>query len=169
MAKTSLSSVTESYCLSNILCFSAGARAHSLYRSPKKKGARALTLLGLADVQRKFRWVSDVRGASTGDGKIWHRSDLFDLISAGQWPPPGCATMCISNVQVPMYVLSDRALSLSHVIQKNFSGVESQLSVPRRIWNKFSNKSRMAIEQAWGELTSRFRFLRTTINWISED
>jgi len=50
---------------------------------------------------------------------------------------------------------------------KPFPG--ANLSLPKRIFNKWLSRSRQAIEQAWGELSARFRFLRTDITWMSED
>ena len=39
----------------------------------------------------------------------------------------------------------------------------------QKLFNKFMSSSRLAIEQAWGEMSSRFRFMRTDITWMSLD
>ncbi len=49
------------------------------------------------------------------------------------------------------------------------TGAESTLSLEKRVFNKLLSRSRMTIEEAWGELSSRFRFLRTDITWASHD
>ena len=103
----------------------------------------------------------------TGDGRVWNQSDLAHDIASGAWPPLGAATKLIGLIQVPFFFLADGAFRLSANTMKPYPG--SNLSLHKRIYNKWLSRSRQVIEQAWGELSARFRFLRTDITWMSED
>ena len=124
------------------------------------KGFFSVVLLALVDADYKFIWA-DVGGLGhQSDAQIYNNSELKLEMETGYLDIPGPAPLPHDNQNVPYFILGDDAFALATNMMKPYSLRGLQHS--HRIYNYRISRARRVVENAFGILANRFRFLLRT-------
>ncbi|XP_070390818.1 uncharacterized protein [Dermacentor albipictus] len=119
------------------------------------KGWYSIILLALVDHKYRFRYINVGSPGRCHDAYVYHRSRLADAVKGPLFRRP-LAT--ISGTAVPPLILCDQAFPLTVNLIKPFSH-RAQLSEEQRLFNYNLSKARRIVENAFGRLKARFRFI----------
>lgn len=120
----------------------------------------SLVLLAVCDVNSKFLYVQIGSAGSESDGGVFASSELYNLLENDciNIPPPEN----IGNLgPVPYYIIGDAAFALGKYVLRPYAG--TFLEPEEDYFNHRLSSARMSIEQSFGILAQRFRFLLSSI------
>ncbi|XP_049522528.1 uncharacterized protein LOC125945022 [Dermacentor silvarum] len=118
------------------------------------KGWHSVILLALVDHCYVFRYTNVGSPGRCHDAHVYHQSSLSRLVSGPTFRHP---TTLISGVAVPPLILCDQAFPLTPNLIKPFASTSS--SEEQKHFNYQLSKSRRIVENAFGRLKARFRFI----------
>jgi hypothetical protein len=127
------------------------------------KGYFSTVLLGIADADYKFLYVSIGAEGKASDGGIWNKCTFYEYLSDTNNPlniPEACAINGIP-FNIPYFLVGDEAFRLGPHLMKKFPGIGSTRI--QKIYNYRLSRCRRIIENTFGILTCRFRIFRRTI------
>lgn len=113
-----------------------------------------MILLALVDHRYRFRYTNVGSPGRCHDSFVYGRSVLCKVIESGSFKRP---TATIEGVCVPPIVLCDQAFALSPNLQKPYAN--AQPDTQERAYNYNLSKNRRIVENAFGRLKARFRFI----------
>ncbi|KAL1447466.1 hypothetical protein MTO96_044281 [Rhipicephalus appendiculatus] len=118
------------------------------------KGWYSMILLALVDHRYRFRYTNVGSPGRCHDSFVYGRSALCRAIETGAFKRP---TATIEGVCVPPIVLCDQAFALSPNLQKPYAN--AQPDTQERAYNYNLSKTRRVVENAFGRVKARFRFI----------
>ena len=131
------------------------AQSGSLYRNYKK--FFSIVLLGLVDADYKFIWA-DVGGLGhQSDAQLYNDSDLQECLEDGTLDIPAPSPLPNDNQDTPYFFVGDDAFALRTTMMKPYS--QRGLSDSHLIYNYRISRARRVVENAFGILAQRWRFL----------
>ena len=98
---------------------------------------------------------------SCSDAQIFNACQLKRKIDDGRIGFPDPAPITQGGIDVPYFILADDAFTLKTWFMKPYG--RRMLTRDERIANYRISRSRRVVENAFGILVSRFRFMMTTI------
>ena len=152
-------------------CIGAIDGKHCPIRKPKKsgsefwsyKGGFSINILAIADADCNFIWVELGGKGGHGDTTIFYSCELYSSLqrNLSDLPVPRpLSDHPLDTSNVPYYLLGDDAFALEPYLMKPFKGV--QLCNKRRRYNYRLSRARRVVENAFGILVHRWRFLMRT-------
>ncbi|XP_050033077.3 uncharacterized protein [Dermacentor andersoni] len=118
------------------------------------KGWHSVILLALVDHHYMFRYINVGSPGRCHDAHVYHQSSLSRVVAGPTFRQP---TSLISGVAVPPLILCDQAFPLTPNLIKPFASTSS--SKEQKLFNYELSKSRRIVENAFGRLKARFRFV----------
>ncbi|XP_037508358.1 uncharacterized protein LOC119384138 [Rhipicephalus sanguineus] len=118
------------------------------------KGWYSVILLALVDHNYMFRFINVGSPGRCHDAHVYHQSSLSRLIEGPTFRTPKTT---LGNVAVPPLVLCDQAFPLTPNLMKPFAS--TSCSEEQKHFNYQLSKSRRIVENAFGRLKARFRFI----------
>ncbi|XP_077552785.1 uncharacterized protein LOC144167380 [Haemaphysalis longicornis] len=115
----------------------------------------SMILLALVDHRYRFRFVNVGSPGRCHDSFVYQRSHLARHVNGPLFQTP---VANISGTAVPPLILCDQAFPLTPNLIKPFSH-RSQLDDGQRRFNYELSRSRRIVENAFGRMKARFRFL----------
>ncbi|XP_037501349.1 uncharacterized protein LOC119375240 [Rhipicephalus sanguineus] len=119
------------------------------------KAMYSMILLALVDHRYRFRYVSVGSPGRCHGSYVYQRSLLENAVQGHLFRRP---LLTISGIAVPPLILCDQAFPLTANLIKPFSH-RAQLSNEQRLFNYNLSKARRIVENAFGRLKARFRFI----------
>jgi len=130
-------------------------KSGSLYRNYKK--FFSIVLLGLVDADYKFIWA-DVGGMGhQSDAQLYNDSELKECLLDGTLNVPDPSPLPNDDEDTPYFLIGDDAFALRTYMMKPYSALG--LSESQRIFNYRISRARRVVENAFGILAQRWRFL----------
>lgn len=128
------------------------------------KGFFSIILLGLVAADYKFMWV-DVRGnGSISDCAVFNRSHLKEDWENGTLGLPEADELPGDNRPIAYFIVGDDAFPLKKWLMKPFS--KCNHTDEERIYSYRISRARHIIENTFGILANRFRYLLTTLQEV---
>ena len=148
------------------------------------KGFFSVVLMALVNANYEFTYVDVGTNGRISDGGVWGKSALKNAIENGSLDIPGITRLPGSEAAVPHVIVADEAFGLKQYLMRPYPGRH----IPReeRIFNyrykitmhwhrrmtKLAfccrlSRARRIVENAFGILCNRWRFLLSTINLSS--
>ncbi|KAH7967949.1 uncharacterized protein LOC119381906 [Rhipicephalus sanguineus] len=119
------------------------------------KGWYSMILLALVDHPYRFRYVNVGSPGRCHYSYVYQRSLLENAVQGPLFRRP---LLTISGTAAPPLILCDQAFPLTANLIKPFSH-RAQLSNEQRLFNYNLSKARRIVENAFGRLKARFRFI----------
>nr|XP_015192141.1 PREDICTED: uncharacterized protein LOC102689759 [Lepisosteus oculatus] len=135
--------------------------AHSGSTSYNYKGRFSVVLMGIADANYSFTYVSVGCQGRIPDAGIFAHSDLHRAMDEGRLSIPPAEPLPDTNTVLPYAFLGDDAFPLRPDLMKPYS--HRQLDHDQRVFNYRLSRARRVVENAFGILANRLRVFRTTI------
>lgn len=114
----------------------------------------SMILLAVIDHRYRFRYTNVGSPGRCHDPFVYGRSTLRKLIESDLFQHP---TAAIEGVHVPPIILCDQAFSLTCNLQKPYANAWP--NTPEYEFNYNLSKSRRIVENAFGRMKARFRFV----------
>ena len=129
------------------------------------KGHNSIVLMALIDTNSRFIYVDIGCNGRVSDGEVWSNSSLSELLMDESNPlniPPS-KQLPGRNIKIPYFIVADRAFPLKTYIMHPYPS--RNLYKKKRIFNYRLSKARMNGENAFGILSSRFKFLLKSLHF----
>ena len=130
-----------------------------LYRN--YKGTFSIVLLAVVDARYRFLYIDVGCNGRISDGGVFNRSTLAQAINDNSLNIPQPRDLPGTDVQCPFYFVADDAFKLSESLMKPYPF--RNMSKPERIYNYRISRGRRIVENAFGILAQRFRFLQANL------
>ncbi|XP_049516618.1 uncharacterized protein LOC125942471 [Dermacentor silvarum] len=114
----------------------------------------SIILLAVVDHKYHFRYINVGSPGRCHDASVYGRSKLHTLIENGTFSSP---TAIIESINIPPIILCDQAFPLSPNLQKPFPN--AQPGSREGVFNYNLSKTRRIVENGFGRLKARFRFV----------
>ncbi|KAK8762970.1 hypothetical protein V5799_034421 [Amblyomma americanum] len=137
------------------------AKSGSIYYNYKK--TFSIILFAVVDANCRFIYTDVGAPGSQGDAGVWQTTPLQKNITnetAGL--PDGVKVASSPDIVVPPVLVGDDAFPIGRNLMKPFS--DKKLTEDKKIFNYRLSRARRVVENAFGILANRFRFLHTVIN-----
>nr|XP_054931764.1 uncharacterized protein LOC129387071 [Dermacentor andersoni] len=141
------------------VCITKPANSGSLYFNYKK--SFSIMLLAVVDANYKFTYIDVGVPGARGDAGVWQTTPLQEALEGNRANLPDHVEVG-PGLFLPPVFLADDAFPIGKNLMKPYGG--SSLSGDQRIFNYRLSRARRVVENAFGILANRFRFLLTTIN-----
>lgn len=115
----------------------------------------SMILLALVDHRYRFRFVNVGSPGRCHDAYVYQRSQLATAVEGPLFRAP---LAVISGTAVPPLILCDQAFPLTPNLVKPFPH-RGQLSEEQKTYNYHLSRSRRIVENAFGRMKARFRFV----------
>jgi DDE superfamily endonuclease len=134
--------------------------------SPKKtdavdyynfKGWYSTVLFAVCDARYRFTYFKIGSPGRVNDGFIFRHSNLKHILDSKSEQLARLGSV-IDNVEIPLHIIADSAFPLLNQVMKPFPHV-SVLSEAQKQFNFRLSRARRVIENAFGRLKLRFRYL----------
>jgi hypothetical protein len=150
-------------------CLGALDGKHVVIRKPACSGSTyfnykhsfSLILLALVDANYKFLFIDFGAQGRFSDGGVFAESDLNEAMQKNTINWPVSARLPDTEIQFPYCIVADDAFPLRDTIMKPYP--HRNLSGSQRIFNYRLSRARRCVENAFGILAARFRFLLSPI------
>ena len=122
------------------------------------KGHNSIVLMALIDTNSRFIYVDIGCNGRVSDVGVWSNSSLSELLMDESNPlniPPS-KQLPGRNIKIPYFIVEDRSFPLKTYIMHPYPS--RNLYKKKRIFNYRLSKARMNVENAFGILSSRFKF-----------
>ena len=140
---------------------------HVAIKKPKDSGSLfwnykkffSIVLLALVDADYKFLWT-DVGGQGhQSDAQLYNDSELKECLLDGTLDIPPDSPLPNDDEDLPYFFLGDDAFALRTTMMKPYTA--RGLTDSQRIFNYRISRGRRVVENAFGILAQRWRFLLT--------
>ncbi|XP_070385468.1 uncharacterized protein [Dermacentor albipictus] len=118
------------------------------------KGWYSVILLALVDHQYRFRYINVGAPGRCHDANVYGRSKLHTPIESGHLDSP---VIMIEGAAITPLILCDQAFPLTATLLKPFPSASP--GTPEAAYNYNLSKTRRIVENAFGRLKARFRFV----------
>ncbi|KAL3178515.1 hypothetical protein MRX96_038410 [Rhipicephalus microplus] len=118
------------------------------------KGWYSVILLALVDHKYRFRYINVGCPGRCHDAHVYHSSSLPSIVTGPTFRSP---TISVNSSVVPPLLLSDQAFPLTPNLIKPFPG--SSKTSAEKEFNYQLSRTRRIVENAFGRLKARFRFV----------
>jgi len=125
----------------------------SLYYNYKRHFS--IVLLALVDAQFRFLYVDIGSYGRTSDGGVFKSSSLCQALETNQLHIPPASIITGTDTVCPYVVIADDAFALKPYLMKPYAF--RNLTQPQRIFNYRLSRARRVVENAFGQLSQRFR------------
>ena len=146
-------------------CLGAIDGKHVALRQPNKSGSvyfnykrfYSIVLLAVVDADYKFLWA-DVGGVGhQSDAQIYNSSEFKECLEEGVLNFPAPSPLPNDDEDTPFFLVGDDAFALRPHLMKPYS--QRALTRQHQIFNYRISRARRVVENAFGILAMRFRFL----------
>lgn len=138
------------------------APSHSGSEYFNYKGYHSIILLAMCDAQYCFTIIDCGAAGRESDGGVFSRSAFGKRYIENNLDfPASNATLPGTHISVPFMCVADAAFPLRTNLMKPFGG--KSLSRKQMVFNYRLSRCRRTIENAFGILAARWRFLRRTV------
>ena len=117
----------------------------------------SIILLALVDASCRFLYVDIGAYGRTSDGGVFNNSSLAQALESNSLNIPEPAAIPQTNDLCPYVIVADDAFALKPYLQKPYS--VRNLTKEQRIFNYRLSRTRRTVENAFGQLSQRFRVL----------
>ncbi|CAN8016086.1 unnamed protein product, partial [Ixodes persulcatus] len=118
------------------------------------KGWHSIILLALVDHRYRFRYINLGTPGRCHDANVYGCSQLHTLVDSFQFQSP---TVAIEGTAIAPIILCDQAFPLTTNLLKPFASATSETC--ETVFNYNLSKTRRIVENAFGRLKARFRFI----------
>ena len=138
---------------------------HVAIRKPPKGGSRyynykgfhSIVILALVDADYKFLWANIGADGSNSDAALFLASTLRHSLQEGTLGLSHSDPLPADDRNTPCFILGDDAFPLREWLQKPYA--LRNLTHDQRIFNYRLSRARRVVENAFGILASRFRYV----------
>jgi hypothetical protein len=142
---------------------------HVVLRKPACSGSTyfnykhtfSVILLALVDAQYRFLFIDTGSQGRCSDARVFAESELNHALMRNTINMPTTAVLPGTDQEFPYCIIGDDAFPLRETILKPYP--HRQLSREQRMFNYRLSRARRCVENAFGILSSRFRFLLSPI------
>ena len=125
------------------------------------KGTFSLHLLAVCDAHYRFLLIDVGAEGKQSDGGVFSRSAIGSALADGSPKLPDKEPLTSAGQLTPYCLVADEAFPLKHYIMRPYPG--RGLSEGPKVFNYRLSRARRTIENAFGILAARWRFLRQAI------
>ncbi|XP_049273736.1 uncharacterized protein LOC125759317 [Rhipicephalus sanguineus] len=118
------------------------------------KGWYSMILLALVDHRYRFRYIRVVSPGRCHDAGVYAASGLRKVVESAHFKSPQAM---IEGTRVAPIILCDQAFPLTGNLMKPFANPQD--GTPERVFNYNLSRTRRIVENAFGRLKARFRFV----------
>ncbi|XP_053615431.1 uncharacterized protein LOC128683450 [Plodia interpunctella] len=120
----------------------------------------SIVLFALVDANYRFLYVNVGTKGRISDGGVFKSTNLYKKLEKKELniPPPEILQVPY-KIEVPYYILGDKAFQLNDYTMKPYDGTRERGSC-ERIFNYRLSRARRVVENAFGVLSSVYRVLR---------
>jgi len=115
----------------------------------------SIVLLALVDSHCRFLFVDIGAHGRTSDGGVYHNSSLAHCLEANTLNIPQASVIPPTNDHYPYVIVADDAFALKPYILKPYA--QRNQTPEQRIFNYRLSRARRSAENAFGQLSQRFR------------
>lgn len=120
----------------------------------------SIVLFAIVDADYNFIYADVGCQGRISDGGVFKNTALYNKLESRELNIPRPEVLQVPySMQVPYYVLGDKAFALSEYTMKPFDG-NPVVRSPERVFNYRHSRARRVVENAFGIMTSVFRVLR---------
>lgn len=120
----------------------------------------SIVLFALVDANYKFLYVDIGSKGRISDGGVFKNTNLYNKLEKKELKIPSPIILQAPyTVEVPYFILGDKAFALNEYTLKPFEGTPERGSA-ERIFNYRLSRARRVVENAFGILSSVYRVLR---------
>uniref|UniRef100_A0A182NVM3 DDE Tnp4 domain-containing protein n=1 Tax=Anopheles dirus TaxID=7168 RepID=A0A182NVM3_9DIPT len=133
------------------------------------KGYFSIVLLAIVDSNCKFIYVDVGCKGRISDGGVLRQSEIYNMLERDELniPPPSKLSPH-HTIAVPYMLLGDKAFPLKKYCLRPYSMRNTQSSSIEGNFNIHHSVARLPVESAFGQLSTRFRVLLTTMQLAPE-
>ena len=125
----------------------------------------SLNLMAIADADYRFLMVDVGQMGSISDGGVWDHCTFGHAWNRAQVPVPAPMPLPHSETVLPYYIIGDEAFPLKPNLMRPYPGRDTaQNDMRKRRFNYRLSRARRVIENAFGILANRWRFLFTPVD-----
>jgi hypothetical protein len=121
-----------------------------------------MVLLSVLDAGYKFIWADVGANGSSSDAGVFNQSVLEPALREERIMFPQPEPMPNDDRHTPYFIVADDAFPMRPYCVKPFS--KRYIDTEERIFNNRCSRAQRDVENAYGILANRFRFLLTTLN-----
>uniref|UniRef100_A0A182N400 DDE Tnp4 domain-containing protein n=1 Tax=Anopheles dirus TaxID=7168 RepID=A0A182N400_9DIPT len=150
---------------------------HVHIRAPRQSGSEyfnykkfhSIVLLALVDADYNFLYVNVGGQGGISDGGIFKNSRLHEMLENKRLDIPEPEILRAPyNIQVPYFILGDKAFAFTNYCIRPYGGPENRLGPIQRNFNYFQSRARMVVENSLGILANRFQVIKGPIQLAPE-
>ncbi|CAN8002244.1 unnamed protein product [Ixodes hexagonus] len=119
-------------------------------------GWYSIILLALVDHRYRFRYVNVGTPGRCHDAHVFARSELASTLEGPTFQTP---MVTINGTGVPPLILCDQAFPLMPNMLKPYPRKDVSDKSPQEVFNKRLSSARRVVENAFGRVKARFRFI----------
>ncbi|XP_053667837.1 putative nuclease HARBI1 [Anopheles marshallii] len=145
---------------------------HVAIRAPAQSGASyynykgfySIVLLAVVDSDVNFLYVDVGCKGRISDGGVLKNSELYNLLEREELNIPNADKLRLNDtVNIPYMFLGHKAFPLKKYCLRPYSTRDLRSDSPEGIFNTCHSRARLPVETAFGQLSTRFRVLLTTM------
>ncbi|XP_026476143.1 protein ANTAGONIST OF LIKE HETEROCHROMATIN PROTEIN 1-like [Ctenocephalides felis] len=125
------------------------------------KGTLSIVLMALVNADYKFLYIEVGCNGRVSDGGVYANCSLSACLENKSLNIPEAKPLRFQSVPVPYVIVADDAFPLKTYIMKPFPFRDQP--VENRVFNYRLSRARRVVENAFGLLSMRFRFLRKPV------
>lgn len=139
----------------------------SLYFNYKK--TFSIVLLALVDAQYKFTIVDVGAFGKNSDGGILSHSNFGKALEKNKLNIPNNRELPGTNEKLPYVIIGDEAFPLKNYLLRPYPGPQMYNDVKKKIFNERLSRARKVVEDAFGQLTAKFRIYCRRLKSLPEN
>lgn len=139
----------------------------SLYFNYKK--TFSIVFLALVDAQYKFVAVDIGAYGKNSDGGILSNSNLGKALEKNKLNIPNEQYLPSTNEKLPLVVIGDEAFPLKKYLLRPYPGPQVREDQNKRKFNDRLSRARKVVEDAFGQLTAKFRVYCRRLNALPKN
>lgn len=153
-------------------CLGAVDGKHIAMKAPNNSGTTyfnykktfSINLMAIADASYKFITVDIGQMGSSSDGGVWDHSNFGSAWNRDRINVPPPTPLPLTDTEIKYVIVGDEAFPLKPNLMRPFPGRDLTGEMRKRRFNYRLSRARRVVENAFGILANRWRFLFSPVD-----